>query len=224
MALERVEHRQVGPVEGLGDDPAEVAHRLVVVEGQGERDSTRQAGSLGGPRHLDRVAGYSTALTAARPVARLRIAPTKPVLPGPADHTRRQFARKGCVDQQAARRVRHRRCRRGRRRLEDRGLVRVQQPRPPRAGDQRPDPRGRRRARLPARSGGPDADPAPDRDDRACHATGARLDVLEPVLRDVQRRRRGRGRGARATASTSSRRSTARSRRRLPGRRSTGSS
>ena len=45
MALERLEHRQVGPVVGLGDDPAEVADRLVVVERQGERDATGQSDS-----------------------------------------------------------------------------------------------------------------------------------------------------------------------------------
>ena len=43
VALEGLEHRQVGPLEGLGDDPAEVAHGLMVVERQGERDATGQA-------------------------------------------------------------------------------------------------------------------------------------------------------------------------------------
>ena len=46
VALERLEHRQIGPVVGYGDDPAEVADGLVVVECQGERDPAGH-GSLG---------------------------------------------------------------------------------------------------------------------------------------------------------------------------------
>jgi hypothetical protein len=38
MALEGADHRLVGPLEDLLDDPAEVADRLVVVEDEGERD------------------------------------------------------------------------------------------------------------------------------------------------------------------------------------------
>ena len=57
-----------------------------------------------------------------------------------------------------------------RRRLEDGGVVRVQQPRPAERRHRDPDPRGRRRARLPARPGRPDAHPAPDRDDRHADA------------------------------------------------------
>ena len=38
VALERGDHRLVGRVVGLGDDPSEVADRLVVVEGERERD------------------------------------------------------------------------------------------------------------------------------------------------------------------------------------------
>ena len=43
VALDRFEHRLVGTFEVLGDDPAEVAHGLMVVERQGERDATGQA-------------------------------------------------------------------------------------------------------------------------------------------------------------------------------------
>ena len=43
VALEGLEHRQVGPVERLGYDPTEVANGLVVVERQGEGNSTRHA-------------------------------------------------------------------------------------------------------------------------------------------------------------------------------------
>ncbi len=42
MALEGVDHRQVGALEGLGDDPAEVANGLMVVEGQRQRDPASQ--------------------------------------------------------------------------------------------------------------------------------------------------------------------------------------
>ena len=38
VALEGLEHRQVGLVVDVGEDPAEVADRLVVVDGEGERD------------------------------------------------------------------------------------------------------------------------------------------------------------------------------------------
>ena len=39
MALERVDHRLIGLLEDLRDDPAEVADRLVVVDGQCKRDA-----------------------------------------------------------------------------------------------------------------------------------------------------------------------------------------
>ena len=45
MALERVDHRLVGLLVDLGDDPAEVADRLMVVEGQGQRDAPNHAAS-----------------------------------------------------------------------------------------------------------------------------------------------------------------------------------
>ena len=73
MALEGLEHRQVGPVVRLGDDPAEVADRLVVVEGQGERDPPRHAGSLGGAGRAGAGPGrsvHSTALTLRRRLLR----------------------------------------------------------------------------------------------------------------------------------------------------------
>src|SRR6185369_16668877 len=43
MALEGADHREVGAVVGLGDDPAEVADRLVVVERQRQRDPASHA-------------------------------------------------------------------------------------------------------------------------------------------------------------------------------------
>ena len=43
VALEGLDHRQVGVLVRLGDDPAEVADRLVVVEGQGQRDPASHA-------------------------------------------------------------------------------------------------------------------------------------------------------------------------------------
>ncbi len=43
MPLERGEHRLVGGPEGVLDDPAEVAHRLVVVDHEGERDTRDHA-------------------------------------------------------------------------------------------------------------------------------------------------------------------------------------
>jgi hypothetical protein len=42
VTLQRIEHRQVGVVVGVGDDPAEVADGLVVMKRQGERDSRSQ--------------------------------------------------------------------------------------------------------------------------------------------------------------------------------------
>ena len=39
VALQRLEHRQVGAVVDLGEHPAEVAHRLVVVDREGQRDA-----------------------------------------------------------------------------------------------------------------------------------------------------------------------------------------
>ena len=39
MALERLDHRLVGLLEDLGEDPAEVADRLVVVDRERERDA-----------------------------------------------------------------------------------------------------------------------------------------------------------------------------------------
>ena len=95
-------------------------------------------------------------------------------------------------------------------RLEDGRVVRVQQPGAAVGGDRGPDPRGRRRARLPAEPGRPDAHPAPDDDARRADAPGPRGDLLEPVLRAVQRGRRPRRRGRSGTSCTSSRRSTAR--------------
>ena len=47
VALEGLQHRQVGAIEGLGNDPPEVADRLVVVERQGEGNSTRHASPRG---------------------------------------------------------------------------------------------------------------------------------------------------------------------------------
>ena len=41
VALERLDHRQVGLLVDLGEHPAEVADRLVVVDGEGERDAGR---------------------------------------------------------------------------------------------------------------------------------------------------------------------------------------
>ena len=41
MALERVDHRLVGLLEDLREDPAEVADRLVVVERERQRDPRR---------------------------------------------------------------------------------------------------------------------------------------------------------------------------------------
>ena len=38
VALERLEHRQVRLLVDLGEDPAEVADGLVVMDGEGERD------------------------------------------------------------------------------------------------------------------------------------------------------------------------------------------
>ena len=39
VALQRLEHGEVGAVVDLGEDPAEVAHRLVVVDRQGQGDA-----------------------------------------------------------------------------------------------------------------------------------------------------------------------------------------
>ena len=47
VALERLEHRQIGALVGLGDDPAEVADRLVVVERQCQSDPPRHTLSQG---------------------------------------------------------------------------------------------------------------------------------------------------------------------------------
>jgi hypothetical protein len=39
MLLERIDERQVGELEHLGEHPAEVADRLVIVDRKGERDA-----------------------------------------------------------------------------------------------------------------------------------------------------------------------------------------
>ena len=46
MALERLDHRLVGLLEDLGEDPAEVADRLVVVDRERERDARRHRALL----------------------------------------------------------------------------------------------------------------------------------------------------------------------------------
>jgi len=43
MALERIDHREIGVLEGLGDHPAEVADGLMVVKGQRQRDPASHA-------------------------------------------------------------------------------------------------------------------------------------------------------------------------------------
>ena len=74
MALEGLEHRQVGLAVDVGKHPAEVADRLVVMDRQGERDAGGHVGArdrrpragsagLGGHRFVDRLralAGSST--------------------------------------------------------------------------------------------------------------------------------------------------------------------
>jgi hypothetical protein len=42
VTLEGLEHRQVGPLVCFGDDPAEVADWLMVVEGQGKTDASHR--------------------------------------------------------------------------------------------------------------------------------------------------------------------------------------
>ena len=44
MALEGVEHRRVGVLVDVGDDPAEVADGLMVVDYESERDAAAQSG------------------------------------------------------------------------------------------------------------------------------------------------------------------------------------
>ncbi len=51
MPLERLDHRLVGVVVDLGEDPAEVADRLVVVDRERERDARRHRGALAGFGH-----------------------------------------------------------------------------------------------------------------------------------------------------------------------------
>jgi hypothetical protein len=43
MSLEGIDHRFVAPSRDLGEDPAEVADRLVVMEGERQRDARRHA-------------------------------------------------------------------------------------------------------------------------------------------------------------------------------------
>jgi hypothetical protein len=114
----------------------------------------------------------------------------------------------------------HRRRGRACGRLEDGGLVRVQQPGPAEHGHRQPHPRHRPGARLPARPGRPDADPAADRGDRH-HGPAGLLGHFSPPffafnagIATAEEH---------ATACTSSRRCTARCRGRSTGRRSTGS-
>jgi hypothetical protein len=65
MTLEGIEHRQVGLLVGLGDDPAEVADGLVVVKREGERDATGQPvpRRAGGTAAIERERLDSTVLT-----------------------------------------------------------------------------------------------------------------------------------------------------------------
>jgi hypothetical protein len=54
VPFEGLEHRQVGLVEGLGNHPAEVAHGLVVVDRQCQRDATGHGGhSLAAGQRLE---------------------------------------------------------------------------------------------------------------------------------------------------------------------------
>ena len=56
MTLQRLEHREIGLVIDLGEDPAEVPDRLVVVEREGQRDAGRHRAQrrLGGDRGASR--------------------------------------------------------------------------------------------------------------------------------------------------------------------------
>ena len=66
MALERPDHRLVGALVDLVDDPAEVAHRLVVVEDQRERDARRHVGAARGTPSAAPAAGRLAAAAAPR--------------------------------------------------------------------------------------------------------------------------------------------------------------
>jgi hypothetical protein len=59
MTLEGADHREVGPVVGLGDHPAEVADGLVIVEGQRQRDPAGHAVSSGRVKVDSAVGGES---------------------------------------------------------------------------------------------------------------------------------------------------------------------
>jgi hypothetical protein len=63
MALEGLDHRQVGLVEDLRQDPPEVADRLMVVDRQGERDPGRHRG--GQPASVTAGAGTASSGTPA---------------------------------------------------------------------------------------------------------------------------------------------------------------
>ena len=231
VALEGLDHRQVGAVVGLGDDPAEVADRLMVVERESQADAAGHAVSSGGGGRGSRGGDASTSHCEARPLT-LRLGVlvrslnrfAKPVLfphcthPEPRDQPSQQprrwsreqgSGRRRSGVEQVTRRVTIADV------AERAGVSKTavsfafNNPDRLNAGTAQPDPRDRPRARLPARSGRPDADPAPDRLDRRPHAAGPLDHLHEPVLRDVQRGDRGASPRSAATGSTSSRRSTA---------------
>ena len=81
----------------------------------------------------------------------------------------------------------HRRRGEGSRRLEDRGLVRLQQPRTSECRDRGQDPRDRRRAGLPAASRGSHADSEEHHDDRPAHPAGPLRRLRQSLLRHVVR-------------------------------------
>ena len=70
-------------------------------------------------------------------------------------------------------------------RVEDRGVVRLQQPGSAGAGDGEPDPGCCRFPRLPPAPGRADAHPAPDPHAGRAHPAGAVGDLLQPVLRGL---------------------------------------
>ena len=69
MALERLDHRLVGLLVDLRDDPAEVADRLVVVDGQRERDPRRPWRPVGLSRLRSRAGAGAGSRRPATPAA-----------------------------------------------------------------------------------------------------------------------------------------------------------
>ena len=224
MALERLEHRQVGPVVGLGDDPAEAARPAggCGASGRARCDGTRDSLDAGllrtgyhPPPSQRRFKRIDAAAGLLRSVNRF----AKPV----CHHLVRMIQAAGADDHSVGEGGDRVPCLRRLRGASGRSSVTIADVAEAAgvsedrlsfafnnsgrlaADTATADHRDRRYARLPARPRGPDAHPAADRDDRPRRAPGTGVDLLEPASSACSARASRRSPRMPATPSISSR-------------------